>query len=144
LAIPAIPLYPFLEKVVRTKKENSLIVSKSDYLQLIKLIEQHDTPAAEALDIELSRADIVQNKDAPIDAVSMGSTVTFVDLDSNEEKTISLVYPHEADVAQMKISILSPVGSALIGLRIGGNIDWPIPQGKVRRLKVVAVQQPKE
>lgn len=127
---------------MRAKKESSLIISKSDYLQLIKLIEQYDTPAAEALDIELSRADIVPDKNIPADAVAMGSQVTFVDLDSNEEKTINLVYPNEADVTQMKISILSPVGSALIGLRIGGNIDWPVPQGKVRRLKVIAVQHP--
>lgn len=126
---------------MRTTKVNSLIISKPDYLQLIKLIEQQDTPAAEALDIELSLADIVPDNDIPADAVAMGSQVTFVDLDSNEEKTISLVYPNEADVTQMKISILSPVGSALIGLRIGGNIDWPVPQGKVRRLKVIAVQQ---
>jgi regulator of nucleoside diphosphate kinase len=132
----------FLEKAVRTTKANSLIISKPDYLQLTKLIEQHDTPAAEALDVELSRADIVPDKDIPADAVAMGSQVTFVDLDSNEEKTINLVYPNEADVTQMKISILSPVGSALIGLRIGGNIDWPVPQGKVRRLKVIAVQHP--
>lgn len=125
---------------MRTKKENSLIISQPDYLQLTKLIEQHDTPAAEALDIELSRADIVPDKDIPADAVAMGSQVTFVDLDSNEEKTISLVYPNEADVTQMKISVLSPVGSALIGLRIGGNIDWPVPLGKVRRLKVIGVQ----
>lgn len=127
---------------MRAKKESSLIISKPDYLQLIKLIEQYDTPAAEALDIELSRADIVPDKNIPADAVAMGSQVTFVDLDSNEEKTINLVYPNEADVTQMKISILSPVGSALIGLRIGGNIDWPVPQGKVRRLKVIAVQHP--
>ena len=125
---------------MRTKKENSLIISQPDYLQLTKLIEQHDTPAAEALDIELSRADIVPDKDIPADAVAMGSQVTFVDLDSIEEKTISLVYPNEADVTQMKISVLSPVGSALIGLRIGGNIDWPVPLGKVRRLKVIGVQ----
>lgn len=124
------------------KKETSLIVSKSDYQQLLKLIEQEDTPAAEALDIELSRAELVEENKLPADAVSMGSVVTFTDLDSQEEKTISLVYPHDADVTTMKISILSPVGSALIGLRIGGNIDWPVPQGKVRRLKVIAVQQP--
>lgn len=128
---------------MRTQKGNLPIISKPDYLQLIKLIEQHDTPAAEALDIELGRADIVQSIEVPRDAVTMGSTVTFIDLDSNEEKTIQLVYPNEADVAQMKISILSPVGSALIGLRIGGEIDWPVPLGKVRRLKVSAVRQPK-
>lgn len=126
---------------MRAQKESLPIISKPDYLQLIKLIEQHDTPAAEALDIELARADIVQSVEVPSDAVTMGSTVTFTDLDSNEEKTITLVYPGEADVTQMKISVLSPVGSALIGLRIGGNIDWPVPLGKVRRLKVIAVQQ---
>ena len=125
-----------------TKKANSLVISTTDYQQLIKLIERYDTPAAEALDIELGRPDIVQTQETPTDAVSMGSTVTFIDLDSNEENTISLVYPDEANVAQMKISILSPVGSALIGLRIGGTIDWPVPQGKIRRLKVIAVQQP--
>ena len=125
------------------KKDNSLIVSKLDYQQLMKLIEQEDTPAAEALDIELGRAELVEENKLPADAVSMGSVVTFTDLDSQEEKTISLVYPHEADVTNMKISILSPVGSALIGLRIGGNIDWPVPRGKVRRLKVIGVHQPK-
>lgn len=128
---------------MRAKKQNSLIISKQDYLHLIRLIEQHDTPAAEALDAELSRAEIATQEDTLKDAVTMGSTVTFIDLDSSEENTISLVYPHEANVDEMKISILSPVGSALIGMRIGGNIDWPIPQGKVRRLKVIAVQQPK-
>ncbi len=127
---------------MRAKKETLPIISKTDYLQLIKLIEQHDTPAAEALDIELGRAEIAPSADVPSDAVTMGSTATFTDLDSDEEKTITLVYPNEADVAQMKISILSPVGSALVGLRIGGEIDWPVPLGKVRRLKVIAVQQP--
>jgi len=127
---------------VHAKKETLPIISKTDYLQLIKLIEQHDTHAAEALDIELGRAEIAPSADVPSDAVTMGSTATFTDLDSDEEKTITLVYPKEADVAQMKISILSPVGSALIGLRIGGEIDWPVPLGKVRRLKVIAVQQP--
>lgn len=126
---------------MRAQKESLPIISKPDYLQLIKLIEQHESPAAEALDVELGRADIVQSTEVPTDAVAMGSTVTFIDLDSNEEKTIRLVYPNEADVTQMKISILSPVGSALIGLRIGGEIDWPVPLGKVRRLKVIAVQQ---
>ncbi|HSC66928.1 MAG TPA: nucleoside diphosphate kinase regulator [Cellvibrio sp.] len=127
---------------MRSKKMNSLIISETDYQRLLQLIEKNDTPASEALEAEISRADIMQRKNFPADAVSMDSTVTFIDLDSNEEKTISLVYPTEANVDEMKISILSPVGSALIGLRIGGNINWPVPQGKIRRLKVIAVKQP--
>ena len=129
---------------MRAKKANLLIISKPDFQQLTKLIAQHDTPAAEALDIELGRAELVSAQDVPKDVVSMGATVTFIDLDSSEENTVSLVYPAAANVAEMKISILSPVGSALIGLRIGGHIDWPVPQGKVRRLKVIAVQQPQK
>lgn len=122
-------------------KADSLVILETDYQRLQQLIEQNDTPAANSLDAEISRADVVTAKKLPADAVTMDSVVTFIDLDSNEEKTISLVYPVDANVDEMKISILSPVGSALIGLRIGGKIDWPV-QGKVRRLKVVTVVQP--
>lgn len=119
------------------KKNNSLVVSELDYKSLLSLCERVDTPAAEALDDELSRADIVRK--VPDDVVAMNSSVTFVDLDSGEETNISLVYPQDAKVEEMKISVLTPVGTALIGLRVGGTIDWPIPGGKVRRLKVTAV-----
>lgn len=122
-------------------KANSLVILETDYQRLLQLIEQNDTPATDLLDEEISRADVVTAKKLPADAVTMDSVVTFIDLDSNEEKTISLVYPADANVDEMKISILSPVGSALIGLRIGGKIDWPV-QGKVRSLKVVTVVQP--
>lgn len=122
-------------------KADALVILETDYQRLLKLIEQNDTAAADMLDVEISRADIVKAKDFPSNVVTMDSVVTFIDLDSNEEKTISLVYPVDANVDEMKISILSPVGSALIGLRIGGKIDWPV-QGKVRRLKVVTVVQP--
>lgn len=122
-------------------KVDSLIILDTDYKRLTQLIEQNDSPAADSLDEEISRADIVKAENIPSDVVTMDSVVTFIDLDSNDEKTITLVYPTDANVSEMKISILSPVGSALIGLRIGGKIDWPV-QGKVRRLKVVTVAQP--
>ena len=96
------------------------------------------------MDLEISRAKIVEDAKLPADVVAMNSTLTFSDLDSAEEKTIQLVYPQDADVTQLKISVLSPVGSALIGLKIGGAIEWPVPQGKVRRLKVIAVEQHKQ
>nr|WP_324258252.1 nucleoside diphosphate kinase regulator [Cellvibrio fontiphilus] len=124
-----------------SKKSNALVISKLDYAQLMQLIETSDSDAADALDMEISRAKIVETNKLPNDVVAMNSKVTFCDLDSNEEKTIQLVYPQDADVSQMKISVLSPVGSALIGLKIGGAIEWPVPQGKVRRLKVIAVEQ---
>jgi len=123
------------------KNLNELLISNLDYLNLTQIIEQSNSPATDALDEEISRARIVAKNDFPKDAVAMNSFVTFSDMDSAEEKTVQLVYPQNADIDQLKISILSPVGSALIGLSLGGTIEWPIPQGKFRRLKVIAVQQ---
>ncbi len=123
------------------KNPSALVISQRDYHQLLDLIEKHPSPAANALDEEISRANIVANNELPSDVVAMNSQVTFTDADSAKETTIQLVYPQHADVNQQKISILSPVGSALIGLGIGGTIEWPIPQGKTRRLKVVTVAQ---
>ncbi|AQT58787.1 nucleoside diphosphate kinase regulator [Cellvibrio sp. PSBB023] len=127
-----------------SKKTSALVIAKTDYLRLMQLIEKNGTDAADALDLEISRAKIVDDTKLPVDVVAMNTKVTFSDLDSAEEKTIQLVYPQDADVTQLKISVLSPVGSALIGLKIGGTIEWPIPSGKVRRLKVIAVEQQPE
>lgn len=120
---------------------STIIVAESDYQRLSALIEAAQSAAAEALDAELSRAEIVADILLPPDTVAMGSTVTFRDRDSGEQTTVTLVYPREADVDRMRISVLSPVGSALIGLGIGGAIDWPLPGGRQRRLEVIAVKQ---
>lgn len=117
----------------------SLVVSSIDYQALLEIIERDDSPAAEALEAELDRADIVKAADFPRDVVAMNAAATFVDLDSGEETTVFLVYPQDADVSKKKISILSPIGTALIGLRIGDKIDWPLPSGKTRRLQVTSV-----
>ena len=116
---------------------SSIVISEFDYQHLLSLCEKADNPAAEALEDEMGRADIVET--LPENVVAMNSSVTFIDLDSGEETRISLVYPSDAKVEDMKISILTPIGTALIGLRVGGKIDWPIPGGKVRRLQVTAV-----
>ena len=121
--------------------KKTLFISEGDYQSLLPLIEKYDNAAAEALDNELGRAKIVRNTELPVDVVAMDSRVTFIDLDTAEESTVTLVYPANADIEKMKISILSPVGTALIGLRVGGKIDWPLPNGKIRHLQVVAVTQ---
>lgn len=120
---------------------STIIVAESDYQRLSALVDAAQSPATEALDAELSRADIVADPQLPPDTVAMGSTVTFRDRDSGDQTTVTLVYPREANVDRMRISILSPVGSALIGLGIGGAIDWPVPGGRQRRLEVIAVRQ---
>ena len=118
---------------------SNIVVKESDFQKLMSLIDSTDTPAAAALDAELARADIVSDPQLPAGTVAMGSTVTFEDRDCGDQTTVTLVFPRQADVDCMKISVLTPVGSALIGLRIDGSIDWPLPGGKQRRLEVVAV-----
>jgi regulator of nucleoside diphosphate kinase len=123
------------------KNSKKLVIKNSDYEKLQNLMKKNDAAALELLETEITNAQVVIDKKLPIDAVAMGSTVRFKRKDNGEETVITLVFPHEANVEQNKISILTPVGSALIGLRTGGEIDWPMPNGKVSHLEVVAVEQ---
>ncbi|MBC6905306.1 nucleoside diphosphate kinase regulator [Saccharophagus sp. K07] len=120
----------------------SIVISKQDYQRLMPLLRDSELELAEALEEELSRADIVGEEELPKDAVSMYSTVTFRDLDAQTDTTVTLVFPAEANMAEKKISILSPVGVALLGLRIGGRIRWPMPNGKQKHIEILSVQQP--
>jgi regulator of nucleoside diphosphate kinase len=73
--------------------------------------------------------------------VSMGSEVEFRD-DTGKVQTVTLVYPGEADISQRKISVLTPVGTALIGVRVGDAITWKTRSGDLRRLTVIQVREP--
>lgn len=117
----------------------SLVISQEDFQKITAILSNARFEIAELLEEELSRAQLVPADQIPADTVSMGSQVTFVDLDRNEEYTTTLVYPHESEIQQHKVSILAPVGAALIGLRVGQTINWPLKNMKVRRLKVTAV-----
>lgn len=88
---------------------------------------------------EIDRADIVVPDALPSDVISMSSTVEFIDEGTGVGRAIQLVYPHEADIEQGRISILTPVGAGLIGLREGQSIAWPDRDGHVRALRVVKV-----
>lgn len=129
------------EDSIVKKANRKLIIKNSDYEKLQSLIERSSSPAAEFLEAEILGADVVVDKQFPVDAVAMGSTVTFKRKGSSETSRYSLVYPQQSDIEEKKISILSPVGSALIGLRTGGEIDWPMPNGKLSHFEVVEVQQ---
>ena len=87
---------------------------------------------------ELDRAKVVPQKKLPADVVRMGSTVEFSSNDGHERK-VTLVYPGEADIAQGKISILTPIGTALIGLTPGQSMSWTARDGKAHELSVISV-----
>jgi regulator of nucleoside diphosphate kinase len=116
---------------------------QSDAETLERLIESasfsRDSRALELLDEELARATVVADDALPAGAVALDTRVRFRDVQTSEEREVTLVLPSKAAADHGLISVLSPVGSALIGLSVGDDIDWPMPAGKVRRLRVVAV-----
>ena len=92
---------------------------------------------------EIDRAEILPDTRLLPDLVIMDSEVTFRDDISSQERTVTLVYPEAADVDAGKISILTPIGAALIGLSIGQTIEFQTPGGRWRSLTVLKVHQPR-
>jgi regulator of nucleoside diphosphate kinase len=117
----------------------SLVISQEDYQKISTILSVVETDIADQLEEELGRAELVPSEELPQDIVSMNSTVTFLDMNTDKEQSVTLAYPNDANIELGKVSILAPVGAALIGLRVGQMIDWPIGGGKVRRIKVISV-----
>jgi regulator of nucleoside diphosphate kinase len=118
-----------------------IVISSLDLDRIEALLERMPPVEAvhyEALRGELDRADVVEPTAIPADVVTMNSVVTFQDEDSSDEMTITLVYPSGAGVPGT-VSIFAPVGSALIGLRVGQHIEWPTPDGRRRQLRVLDI-----
>ena len=123
-------------------KEATIYITEVDLDRLRKLIElsrnsqmSWNKPYLQKLADELERAEVVDPRAIPKDTITMMSTARLKDLDSGKEMIYSLVVPHEADVSEGRISILAPVGTAMIGYRVGDVIEWEVPSG-LRRLKV--------
>jgi regulator of nucleoside diphosphate kinase len=123
-----------------TRVRKDIYVTESDLQRLERLLEiSKRTANVEALSDELGRAIIVEAHVVPPDLVTMNSTVRFRDDATGEETELSLVYPQDADIGAGKVSVLAPVGSALLGLSVGQSIEWPMPTGQTRRLRLEAV-----
>lgn len=119
-----------------------IVISSLDLERIDALLERMPPVEAvkyEALRGELDRAAVLEPSDIPADVVTMNSVVTFRDDDSSDELTISLVYPSGAG-APGTVSIFAPVGSALLGLRVGQWIEWPTPDGRRRNLRVLDIE----
>jgi regulator of nucleoside diphosphate kinase len=117
-----------------------ILLSRFDHERLERLLAKvGPRPDLDALREELERAEVVDPGRVPANVVTMNSVVRFVDEESGRESEIKLVFPGHADVESSRISVLAPVGSALLGLSVGASIDWPLPNGRTRRLRVVAL-----
>jgi len=124
------------------KTHPPITVSDRDYERLERLLDNpsyKNLPGIAALRVELDRAEIVDPEKVPPGVITMNSTARFVDEETGDEHEMTLVYPAEADGSAGKVSILAPVGSALLGLSVGQTIEWPLPSGRKAKLRVLDV-----
>lgn len=96
-------------------------------------------PAVSRLEEELARGQLVEPADMPPHIVTMNSRVRCVEELTERVHELQLVFPRDADAASGRISVLAPVGSALLGLGVGDSIEWPVPGGRNLRLRVTEV-----
>ena len=100
----------------------------SDLVESAERISSRDLEYLRMLEEELRGAEVVSSSEIPPDVVTMNSRVRVRDLDSGRESTYSLVFPRDSDIAKGRISILAPIGTAIIGYRAGDVVRWPVPQ----------------
>ncbi|PIO97866.1 nucleoside diphosphate kinase regulator [Pleomorphomonas carboxyditropha] len=125
----------------RRRHSPVITLARSDHERLANLADAlaaRDPAAAEQLAAELDRARVVADNRLPPGTVRMGAVVRF-SLEGAEPRIVRLVYPGEADIEKGRISVLTPVGAALIGLSAGQSIDWTGRDGRPRRLEVIEV-----
>ena len=122
----------------KRQRKPAITITRSDRERLWRLAESYavrNPDVADELLAELERARVVEDARIAANVVRMGSTLRFTS-DLGEDRRVTLVFPGEADIAEGKISILTPIGAALIGLSAGQSIDWTARDGRVHRLTV--------
>lgn len=119
--------------------DDVILITEKDLLRIKHVLSFQRSEDFENLELELDRAKIISDDQVPEDLVTMNSKVKFVNLQDEKELTITIVYPSDANFAEGKISVLASLGSALIGLRVGQEINWMFPDGKTKTLKLQQV-----
>ncbi|MEH6491142.1 nucleoside diphosphate kinase regulator [Halopseudomonas sp.] len=121
-------------------KSPAIVMTRLDVQRLEKVLDNMQAPLdlLEALEDEVLRARVVSHKRIASDVVTMNSTVRFIDEASEREFVLTLVYPEQAG-RPGTISILAPVGIALLGLKVGQCINWQGPQGRPLKLKIMDI-----
>ena len=120
-----------------------LLATESDMVANLALQTEHRHPVVAAMLLEeIERAELHDPNTLPKTAVTIGSQVDFVDEKTSQLRTVELVLPAKANIAEGRISILTPMGAALYGLAAGQSIDWPNLDGHERRIRILRVRQP--
>ena len=119
-------------------------ISEQDYDRIAGLalsIRQSSPDLSRLILEEIERAEVCAPQDLPKHVVALGSEVEFIDDTNGTKRGVQLALPADADIAQDRISILTPVGAGLIGMSVGREISWPCPDGRARTLKILEVKQ---
>ena len=130
--------------MAEVKEERRIFITDFDLRRLQNLITDPEVSTERnmkhihELEGELGKAKVVASRDIPADVVTMNSRVCLEDIDSGDKMTITLAFPQDSDIDQSKISVLAPIGTAIIGYRINDVIEWEVPRG-IRRLKIKKV-----
>ncbi|MDD5678513.1 MAG: nucleoside diphosphate kinase regulator [Kiritimatiellae bacterium] len=122
-------------------KERHIFITANDHQKLNELLSvagtsnYRDRNDLQSLGAELQRAKIVESRDMPKTVVTMNTRLRFSDLDDGKKMEITLVFPSDANIDEGKMSVLSPVGTALLGYAKGDVIEWPVPGG-TRKIRI--------
>ncbi len=122
----------------------ALLLGDGDYTKLMQLVSATQARLPEAADVliaEMERAEVVETGSVPDDVVQMGSTVEYRP-EGGTSRRVTLVYPTEADIDAGRVSVLTPIGTALLGLKVGDRITWEARNGREQELAIVAVTPP--
>lgn len=127
------------------KRNPKVVINSDDLTHLEGLADgmmRRQPALADRLFDEISRARIVASAKMPKNVVSMGSVVTYRDETTGQEKSVTLVYPEEADITQLRVSVMTPIGVALLGLAEGASFYWDTRENQRRMLTIIRVVKP--
>jgi regulator of nucleoside diphosphate kinase len=133
-----------IQPTFRQSSKSFIYITSNDQQRLLELLEIaksihfRDRGDLIGLEAELKRAIIVDAKEVPTDVITMNSQADLVDLDTGEKVTFTVVFPRNANVDEGRISILAPLGAAMLGYRAGDEFEWKVPYG-TRQFKVTKI-----
>jgi len=133
---------PALKRRLRAPK---IVINGEDLAHIEALAEgafQRNPTLADRLLDEISRARVVKPARMPPNVVAIGSTVTYRDETTGAERTVTLTYPEDADISRQRVSLVTPIGVALLGLAEGSSFHWDTRANRRRMLTVISVTPP--
>ncbi|MCC6147688.1 MAG: nucleoside diphosphate kinase regulator [Anaerolineaceae bacterium] len=128
--------------------QRTIFITQFDEERLRELIrdaqlsEYRNSNYIKALNAELDRAESVTSREVPPDVVTMNSKILLVDMETGEEEIFTLVFPQDADILTDKVSVLAPIGTVVLGYRVGDIIEWQVPEGRNKWLLKEILYQP--